>query len=468
MLNDDQKEKLVEACYHIMEDIGMDIHLPAAVDMLSAAGCEVDGLRVRIPREVTKKAIATAPTGIRIYDRDGKEAMLLEGRNSYFGPGPTCPNFFDPYTGQRRPATKADAAAAALVSDALPNIDYVMSLTMISDKTNVLADLEEVDAMVRNTTKPICTWAFNAENMEAIFKMCAAVVGGEDMLRQKPFLIVYSEPTTPLSHSKDALEKLIIAAKYGVPCIYTPGMILGGTSPTTIAGSLPMGLAECLTGLVISQLVAPGAPFIGGTSGSPLDMRSMQTPYGSPEASLLLGASNEVMRYLGLPSFDMAGATESKRVDAQSGVETAMEVLISLESGGNLIHDCGFMDIGMTGSLDQLVFCDEVISMAKRYCRSVEVDEDRIGFDTIASVGPGGNFLGEEHTFKFFRSDVWNPTLIERRPYDAWETDGSKDMATRVHEKMLTILENHKPGALAPEVLSTLDDILNRAEAACK
>lgn len=464
ILSNPQKKKLVDAAYHIMEEIGVDVHLPEAVKLLEQADCQVDGIRVRIPREVTKRAVETAPKGIQIYDREGKEAMLLQGRNSYFGPGPTCPNFFDPYTGERRLAAKGDAAATALVSDALPNMDYVMSLTMIGDKTGVLADLHEVDAMVRNTTKPVCTWAFNAANMEDIFKMCACVVGGQEQLREKPFLIVYSEPTTPLAHSKDALEKLILAAKYGVPCIYTPGMILGGTALTTIAGSLPIGLAECLTGLVISQLAAPGAPFIGGTSGSPLDMKTMQTPYGAPEGNLLLGASNEVMRYLGLPSFDMTGATESKRVDAQAGIEVAMQAIISLQSGGNLIHDCGFMDVGMTGSLDHLVLCDEIISMAKRYCHGVEVDDERIGFDTVAAVGPGGNFLGEEHTFNFFRSDVWTPTLFERRPYDAWVSDGSKDMGTRVHEKMLAILEKHKPTPLAKEVEAELDAIIAGAE----
>lgn len=464
ILTDQQKEKLIDAAYHIMEEIGMDIHLPKAVELLKKAGCTTDGIRVFIPREVTKKAVETAPTGIRIYDRNGKEAMLLEGRNSYFGPGPTCPYFYDPQTGERRPATKQDAADAAKVSDALPNIDYVMSLTMVGDRTKVLADLHELDAMVRNSTKPIATWAFNAANMEDMFHLCEAVAGGAEQLRAKPFLIVYSEPTSPLSHSKDALEKLILAAEYHVPCVYTPGMILGGTSPTTIAGSLPQGLAESLTGLVISQLVSPGAPFIGGTSGSPMDMKTMQTPYGSPECSLLLAASNEVMRYLCLPSFDMAGATESKKVDAQAGLECGMEVLISLQSGGNLIHDCGFIDIGMTGSLDHLVFCDEIISMAKRYCAGVEVDDDRIGFDTVKAVGPSGNFLSEEHTFRFFRSEVWEPTLMERRPYDAWEADGKKDTADRVHGKMLTILAEHQPQPLEPEIIEKIDAIIAAAE----
>ena len=129
-----------------------------------------------------------------------------------------------------------------------------MSLVMIADQTDELADLHETDAMLRNTTKPIATWAFNQENMERIFRMCAAVAGGKEKLKEKPFLIVYSEPTTPLTHTKNALEKLMVAAEYGIPCVYTSGIIMGAAGPTTLAGCLTVGYAESFTGLVIHQL----------------------------------------------------------------------------------------------------------------------------------------------------------------------------------------------------------------------
>lgn len=464
MLDELTIEKLLNAGFSVMEKVGMDIYLPQAVELLQQAGCKADGIRVRIPREVTKKAIATAPNSITIYDRNGQEAMTLTGHNSYFGPGPTCPYFIDPYTQERRPAVKQDTVNTAIIADALHNIDYVMSLCMISDYDKTLADIHEVDAMLRNSTKPITTWAFNRENMETIFQLCTVVAGSREALREKPFLIVYSEPTTPLSHSRDALEKLILAAEYEVPCIYTPGMIMGGTAPATIAGALAVGLADCFTGLVINQLVTPGAPFIGGTSGSPMDMKTMQTPYGAPETSLLLAASNEIMRYIGIPSFDMAGATEAKKIDAQAGIECAFEVMISLLSGGNLIHDCGFLDVGMTGSLDHLVLCDEIIAMAKRYCAAVTVDDDRIGLDNIAAVGPGGNFLASEHTFRYFRSEFWEPTLMERRSHDNWVSDGSLDMTARINTKMKRLLESHQPKPLSSNVTAQLDAIIKKVE----
>lgn len=464
VLGEKQIEQIMDATYRIMEEIGMDIHLDKAVELLKDEGCEVDGVRVKIPRRLTKKALSLAPKGIQMYDRNGNESMLLEGRNTYFGSGPTCCYFIDPYTNERRVPKKEDAGNTAKISDALPNMDFTMSLCVVGDQNVHLADLHELDAMIRNTTKPVATWAVNSDNLKKMIEMCEIVAGGEKELEEKPFMIIYSEPTTPLVHTKDALEKLIIAAEKNLPGIYTPGMIMGGTAPVTVAGALPVGMADTLTGLVISQLVNPGSRFISGASGTPMDMKTMQTPYGSPETSLLLAASNEVCHYLGLPSFDLAGATDSKKVDAQAGMESAMQAMVSLLSGGNLVHDCGFMDIGMTGSLTQLVVCDEIVGMAKRYCQGVLVDDDRIDIENIRQVGPGGNFLTSMHTAKYFRKEIWMPSLIERRGYEPWYDDGEKDLETKAQERVREILENHKPEELDADILEKLDEIIKEAE----
>lgn len=464
-LSDESIEKILDSTFEVMEDVGADIFCDEAIALLKEAGCSVDGNRVKIPRELVKKCIETAPSMIKIYNRNGEEAMDLGGRNSYFGSGPTCSNFIDPVTGERRLSRKEDAANTAKVIDALEHMDFAMSLVMIADQNAKLADIHETDAMLRNTTKPIATWAFNRENMERIFKMCAAVAGSMEKLQEKPFLIVYSEPTTPLTHTKDAVEKLMVAAEYGIPCVYTSGIIMGAAGPTTVSGCLTVGFAESFTGLVIHQLTNSGAPFITGVGGSPLDMKTMQAPYGTPEGSMLETASNQIARYLGLPGFDLAGATESKIVDAQAGMESMFEFLISLLGGGNLIHDSGFIDIGLTGSLTHLVACNEMIGMAKRVGESIEVTDELIGLDTIKKVGPGGNFLSTKHTYKFFKKEHLIADLVERRSYETWEADGAKDYAARAAERVKEILENHKPQELSEAVIGELDALVAEAEA---
>ncbi len=460
-------EETLVAAYRVMAEIGMDVHNERALVLLKEAGCAVDGIRVKIPQEIVRDAIAAAPSIIQVYNRNGEAAMALGGRNCYFGPGPTCPNFFDPRTGERRPAVKQDAADTAKVVDALFNIDFAMSLCVISDETKTLADVHEIHAMLQNTTKPLVSWAFNKENLQDMIDMCAAVKGGLAALQEKPFLIVYSEPTTPLVHTKEALDKLILLAENKIPCIYTPGMIMGGTAPATIPGALSIGIADTLTGLVISQLVQKGAPVICGAAGGPMDMKTMQHSYGAPEWMLLHGASAEIFHSLQLPVFHAAGVTDSKTIDAQAAIEGTMQILCALGTGGNLIHDVGFADLGMTGSLAQLTICDEVIAMAKRLYQGITFDEEAFAFDVIKKVGPGGNFLMEEHTANHFR-ETWNPDLIDRYAYATWEAKGSKDMTERASEKVCAILDSHQSAPLTKDVKNALDVILAGAEARIK
>ncbi|HMM07371.1 MAG TPA: trimethylamine methyltransferase family protein [Clostridiales bacterium] len=465
-----QKENITDtlaAAYRVMTEIGMDIHNETALTLLKDAGCQVEGVRVRIPKEIVDDAIAAAPSVIEIYDRNGEAAMSLGGRNCYFGPGPTCPNFFDPRTGERRPAVKQDAADTAKVVDALPHIDYAMSLCVINDRIKTLADVDEIHAMVQNTTKPLVSWSFNKENLQDMIDLCAAAKGSLKELQQKPFLIVYSEPTTPLVHTKEALDKLMLLAKNRIPCIYTPGMIMGGTAPATIPGALAIGIADTLTGLVIGQLIEKGAPMICGAAGGPMDMKTMQHSYGAPEWMLLHGASAEIFHSLQLPVFHAAGVTDAKVIDAQAAIEGTMQILCALGSGGNLIHDVGFADLGMTGSLAQLTICDEIIAMAKRLYQGITFDEEAFAFDVIKKVGPGGNFLMEEHTANHFR-ETWNPDLIDRYGYATWEAKGSKNMTERANEKVRAILDSHQPAPLTEEIKNAIDVILARAEARAK
>lgn len=464
ILDDQQIDKIVANGLRILETIGVEVHSPESLEVLKKAGCTVEDIVVKIPNNVVESAIETAPSSFKIYNRFGEEAMTLGGMNSYYGSGPTCPNFFDPRTGERRPAIKQDAADAALVADALPNIDYVMSLCMVGDTLKGSADIHEIDAMLRNTSKPIASWAFTGHNLQVIIDMAAVVVGGIQNLKEKPFLIMYSEPTTPLVHGKDALEKVIVMAKSGVPCIYTPGMILGATAPTTLAGAMSVGIAECLTGLVVHQNINPGAPFIAGCAGNPLDMKTMQPPYGSPESILLHAGSGEIWHRLGIPSFGLAGAPDTKIIDAQAGFETAMQVLVSGACGSNLIHDVGFMDFGLTGSIQQMVFSDEVISHARRLMAGIEVDDDHLAYDAILAEGPGGNFLKSRHTRKFFRKEIWMPKISERRTYTQWKDDGGKDLDTVVQERTIEILDSHCPEALDKAVLKKLDVMVEREE----
>lgn len=462
VLTKKERQAILEQAFRLLETNGVSIFSEEAKKYYTDNGCTVDGDTVKIPTDLVKKCISSAPSMIEMYDREGNPSMHVGGRNTYVGPGPTCPNFFDVYTGERRPAKKNDAAITARLADGLEHMDFVMSLVMISDMQKDLADIHEVDAMIRNTTKPIITWAFNAKNLQGIIDLCATVAGSLEKLQEKPFLAVYCEPTTPFIHTKEALDKLILLAKNKIPCIYTPGMIMGATAPVTIAGAMSVGAADSLAGLVLSQLVQEGAPFIGGAPGGPMDMQTMQHSYGAPEWILLHAGSTEIFHELDIPVFSAAGCSDSKTVDAQSASEAMLQIYSALATGGNIIHDIGFMELGITGSALHMVMCNELVGEAKRFLKGIEVDEEHLAEEVIREVGPGGNYLAEEHTMEFFRDEVWFARLANRENYETWTENGSKDMTQRAQDQMLHLLKTHVPKPLSDEITAALDRMMEK------
>ena len=463
-LTAEERKTIIDQALRILEEIGVDVHSEKARDLYAQAGCSVDGNRVRIPASITQGAVESAPSTVAIFDRNGDERMLLGAGNSYFGPGPTCPYFMDVRTGERHPSTKNDALQCSTVIDALPNVDYQMSLVMIGDKTPELADIHELDAMLRNSTKPICGWTFGPENLAVMIDMCTAVAGSLEALQEKPFLMVYCEPTTPLFHTKEAIEALMLLAEKRIPAVYSTGMLVGMASPVTVAGSLTVGTAECLSGLVLHQFIAPGAPFIGSSLGSPLDMSTLQSSFGAPEGSIVSTGSAEIFRELALPSYGRAGAGDAKIVDAQAAAEATLQILISIACAGDLVHDLGFLDFGLTGSPLYVTLEDELIGYCRRYMRGIEVDEERLGFETIKEVGPGGSFFETNLTLDYYKDDLWVPELFDRQTYSRWVVDGSKDMTQRAQERMEHILDNHRCEPLPDAVCKKIDDIVIKAE----
>ena len=457
-------EQLIEAALKVMSEIGLMIKNPAALERLVGAGCTAQGEIVKFPASLVKAAIASAPSEMVLYDRDGNEAIRAGGTANYYGNGPTNPSYNDFETGERRQAVRADVARNVLVSDACPNLDFIMGLAQISDCDQRIADVVEIREILANTTKPIIAWGLDVDNFKAEVEMAAAVAGGFDQLREKPFLAIFPGcPITPLVINELLYDKLVYGINAGLPIIWPTGPQPGSTAPVTLAGSISMGLAEVFCGLVLSQLIKKGSVFVGGVVIVSVDMGTSQSSYGSPEHSLAESVVADIFHYLDLPMFQTGGVTDSKAVDEQAAIEVSMQILANALSRGHLVHDVGFMDAAMCASLDQIVLCDEVIGYARRIARGVEINENTLAFDAIKEIGAGGQFLTHEHTFANFRDELWRPSLMDHRSYQSWLLDPS-DMRTRIHKKTADILATHKTKPLSEEVIAELNGIVKRAE----
>jgi trimethylamine--corrinoid protein Co-methyltransferase len=463
LLSEDQKRSIHQATLELLRRTGVEVLVPEVRDLLAEAGCWLDEERVRIPPHLIDWAIDAAPSRVVLCDRDGNPAMALEGRKGYYGTGSDTPFVFDAHTGERRQAVLSDVANVARLVDALPHIDFLMCMGIASDVTDAISDLYHFREMLTHTTKPLVYTAWDRPNLEAIIEMAEAVAGGSEALRRSPRCALYSEPISPLTHAKESCEKLLYIAAKGLPVVYTPAVMIGGSAPVTVAGALVQANAEQLSGLLITQLIREGTPVIGAGGILYMDMSRGLISYAAPEFMLAMTAFSEMYHHYGIPIFSFAGCSDAKVFDQQAAIEGALWMLVTALGGGNLIHDVGYVESGMTASYQQLVAMNEVAGLVKRFMRGVEISEETIALDVIDQVGPGGHFLGEEHTFDHFRRN-WIPDLFDRLPRDEWQSNGGLTLGDRAADRVREILEGHQPAPLDEAIAGELESIIQRAE----
>jgi trimethylamine--corrinoid protein Co-methyltransferase len=457
-LVDDEVLLLHQASLEILERTGMRFHAAEAVDLFRRAGAPVsDENLVRIPPRLVERALQTAPKNIMIFDRNGRQAMALGGYRSYYGPGSDAAHIYDLETGEWRKAVMADVVAGVRLADAMPNIDFVMSQFMPADVPMERYERLQMAAMLQESTKPIVFVGLEATSTVYATEMAAAVAGGVEQLARYPFVINYVNFASPFIHNQESLERLLYAADCNLPSIYTPGRARGSQTPVTEAGAIALVNAGQLAGLVLSQLKREGSPFIWARpNAGGLDLRSMMSLYGTPDAG---PAAWDVAHHYGVPIFGFAGITDAKVFDAQAAAEATLTLFEAALFGANLIHDIGLMDNALTGSLELLIFCDEVIGWLRRYLRRLDICEETLALDVTRQAGPDGHFLDTEHTLRHVR-DTWMPALFDRRAHHRWAADGALTTQQRAARKAKEIARDHRAEPLPRDVVAALTRIV--------
>jgi trimethylamine--corrinoid protein Co-methyltransferase len=465
VLSGDQIEEIFHAALDVLERVGMQLYGDEGLALLHAAGCPVSAEgRVRIPSWLVKDALNTTPRRIVVAGRDRRKRVYLEKDKIHFGTGSDCPNLVDPYTDEVRTYTYQDVYNAARISDALPNINFHMSLGLTSGVVRHAYDRHQFMAMLQGTSKPLVITTVDKAGLVDQYRMACEVLGGLEEFAKLPLFVVYIEPSSPLTHSIEAVEKILYSAEMGIPAIYTPCIMCGGTGPITLAGGMVQCLAESLAGVVLAQLKRKGAAVVIGGVQSSIDMKTSILSYGAPELVLLSAAFNDIAKWLRLPMFSTAGCSDAKVLDQQAAIEASMSITIAALSGANLIHDVGYLESGLLGSYDMLVMSNEAIGMAKRLLQGVTVTPETLAVDVIERVGPGGHYLTQEHTRQHFRQELWLPTLMDRQQRRSWEASGAKSMAERVRAEVLRILEHHEPLPIPEEAEARLKEIVAQAD----
>lgn len=461
ILGPEKVAKIHEASLTLLETVGMRVGGERAVGVLGEAGCEVneDG-RVTIPRALVEEALETAPKELVLYDRAGERAMVINAENAvHFGTHADQLEFVDPDTGTVRPFLKADTRTMCTLADALPNIDFVLSVGMSKDVAPEIQSQIAFIETVKHFSKTINFSTNDSDSLREVIEIAAVVAGGKEELAAKPFIFNYCEPIPPLSHPEESTEKLIISALNRIPVVYMPYCMMGGTAPMSFSGALAQCNAEALGGLVVHQRTCPGAPFIYGAMPSIMDMRSSVGSYGATEFHLLVAAASELVSHYGLPFYGTAGCTDAKKLDTQAVAEVTQQIFATLLSKANLVHDVGVSDHCNGVDPELVVFCDELIENHKHFVRGVDVDDLDEMVALISRIGPGGAYLTEKHTMKNFKS-VHYPAFFSRKMKNPEESEVRGKMRQAMH----SILATHKVPALAEATLAELDAWTRRLE----
>lgn len=441
----------------ILERVGIRISDSTFLNMLKEAGAQVDhdDQRVRFASDWLDEVLNNAPSSFVLHSRDGRNDLYLGKGEVYFGNGGRVFRILDLATGGYRLTKLMDVARTATLVNHLDNIRFYLISCQAHDIKPVNYHLLDFYYALNHTTKHVMGGCTDLHGAEQMWKLASIIAGGEDRLREKPFVSVITNPISPLTTEANTLNILRFCAERGIPVTCAPAPIAGATSPASLAGTLSQMHAEALAGVAIVQVFVPGAKVLYGAVPTIMDLRKMEFTMGSVEMAMMNASAVQLAKLYNLPIYASAGVTEAKRPDIQAGFEKTVSSLMVAMTGADYIHmAAGMLDSANSISYEQYVIDNEIIGMIQRILSGIKVNEDTTAFDVIEQVGPGGNFVTEEHTIDHMMDEFFYPNLGVRCNFDIWEEKGRPDMLSRAKDLVREILEAGKEGLLDHDVIS--------------
>ncbi|MBW6464186.1 MAG: trimethylamine methyltransferase family protein [Firmicutes bacterium] len=442
VLSEKEIIEIHETSMQILEKVGFDIYYPPALDLFEQKGAIVDreAGRVFVPRELVTRCIKQAPSEFVYYGLELGKEITVGGKKVHFGTGGLAIYVLD-LDRNKRPSTVRDLANLASLADKLEHVDFFIIPVYTHDVNLDYVDINSYFHAFLHTGKPVMGGIMNAQGLKDVVGMAAVLTGGLENLRRRPFVGFIASITSPLKLSSDQGKLIMDVAGYGLPLATSTAPAAGATSPVTLAGTLVQQNAEALMGVILSQLVNPGTPVFYSAVPVTMDMRTMSFLMGSIESGLMNAAITQMAHYYRLPCYITVGTTDSKLPDAQAAHESASTAMLAALSGGNYIHEAfGMLDGALTASYAQYVIDNDIVGSCLRTLRGIEINQDTLAYEVIAGVGPGGNFLSEEHTVRYMRTETYSPRASDRQQYQRWFDAGSTDSWKRAENIALEIL----------------------------
>jgi len=463
-LKKDEVERIHDSSLRILSEIGIQVNHPGIREELKKNGAEeTKDHRVLLSGEMVKEAIKKSGKRYSIHARNPKHNLRIGDGDLRFLSSAGQTWIVDPVVKERRKASIKDLIEAAILGDALDNINIVGSMAIPQEIRVPGRSVYVYSELIKMSPKVVFSWIEDPREAPYILELFEALSGGEEEHRRRPMIWYFCEPVSPLKFRYESLEILRLFCNKGLPVAFGPMVMAGLSGPVTLAGTLSLENAEILAGITISQILSPGTPVEYGGIPHIADMRNLNISFGSPEQALMAVAMVQIGRSYGFSVHVNTGLTDSNVPDAQAGLEKGCSMLISALAGAEMFGHLGIAGADQGASLVQLIIDDEIAGYVKRVLRGLEVNQETLALELLKDKGRIGSFTGTTHTLKHMRKEQWFPRMLNRDTWESWSFQNSKDLLAKASEMKQKIMKEHKPEPLDKQVEDDIDQIVKKA-----
>ncbi|MCR9174955.1 MAG: trimethylamine methyltransferase family protein [Alphaproteobacteria bacterium] len=459
----DELEAIHNASLRVLEEIGIDFLLPEALEKLKAAGAKVDGERVRFDSAMVAERLSTLPGSFTLHARNPDRSVGIGGTELVVCSVASAPNVSD-LAGGRRVGNLADYRRLLKLGQTLNAVQVFGGYPV--EPVDVHASIRHLEALrdfVTLTDKPFHAYALGPERIHDGIEIARIARGiSAERMRDEPSLFSVINASSPLRYDTPMLQGIIAMAEAGQPSVITPFTLAGAMAPVTIAGALVQQNAEALAGLVMTQVARPGAPAMYGGFTSNVDMKSGAPAFGTPEYLRAVLIGGQLARRYGVP-YRSSNVNAANTPDAQAAWESMVSLWGVVMGGANFVmHGCGWMEGGLTASLEKMVMDADLFGMIGDVLKALEITEASLAVDAIREVGPAGHFFGTAHTQERYQTAFFPPMLSDWRNFETWAEAGAPDALTHAAGTVETLLAEYQPPPLDPAIAEELDTFVAR------